>query len=95
MLLVHKRACGVVTHKHPPHPRVLVLRGLISYAGSSGSGQRGPRCRVTRQRPRGQALCPSAPGGQPPASCTCFSSEELQWLPYAKPVGKQMLFFHL
>lgn len=39
--------------------------GLISYAGSSGSGQRGPHCRVAQQIPQGQALCSRSPGANP------------------------------
>lgn len=45
--------------------KVSLLCGLISYAGSSGSGQRGPHCRVAQQSPQGQALCSRSPEAIP------------------------------
>lgn len=41
------------------------LRDLISHAGSSGSGERGPHCRVAQHSPQGQALCSRSPGANP------------------------------
>lgn len=45
--------------------QLAVLCDLISYAGSSGLGQRGPHCSVAQQSPQGQALCLGSPGANP------------------------------
>ena len=65
------------------------LCGLISYAGSSGRGQRGPHCRVARWSPQGQALCSRTPG----SLLTCFSSYEQLWPPYVKLQESRCCFF--
>lgn len=56
---------------------------LISYAGSSGLGQRGPHCRVAQQNPLSQALCSGSPGANPlpclPASVHMNSYGHHMW----------------
>lgn len=58
-------------------PRSRSFCGLILYAGSSGSGQRGPHCRVAQQCPQGQPLCSRSRGANPPPcvpASFCMSS---------------------
>lgn len=68
---------------HVHGPQLSVLCGLISYAGSSGSGQRGPHCRMAKQSPQGQALCSRSPGANPlpclPASVHMSSYGRHMW----------------
>ena len=61
----HKQQMCILPSPPCSRPAPLCVCGLISYAGSSGSGQHGPHCRVAQQSPQGQALCSRSPGSNP------------------------------
>lgn len=77
----NKCKSSTLLHVHGLH--LSVVCGLISYAGSSGSGQHGPHCRVAQQSPQGQALCSRSPGSNPlpcvPASVHMSSYGRHMW----------------